>query len=94
MTSRQKVYSEEFKKNIVALYKNGKTYKQIVDEYGISSSAISNWVRQYGEVKLSDDTVMTAKQIEQLQKKAAALEEENIILKKAAAIFMQHSNKD
>jgi transposase len=38
--------------------------------------------------------VLTANQIRQLQKRLAALEEENIILKKAAAIFMQHSNKD
>jgi transposase len=38
---------------------------------------------------------MTAKQIKELQKRNAALEEENLILKKAiAAIFTPHSNRD
>jgi len=37
---------------------------------------------------------MTAKQIRELQKKNALLEEENLILKKAIAIFTPHSDKD
>ena len=87
-------YSEEFKKNIVTLHQNGKTYTQLISEYGISHSAIAGWVKQFSEVKLSDDTIMTAQQIDRLRKRNAELEEENIILKKAAAIFMQHSKKD
>ena len=43
---------------------------------------------------MDDNTIMTAKEIRQLLKEKAALEEENLILKKAAAIFMQASNKD
>ena len=42
------------------------------------------------EVKLDDQTVMTAKQIKELQKRNALLEEENLILKKALAIFTPH----
>ena len=42
------------------------------------------------EVKLDDQTVMTAKQIKELQKPNALLEEENLILKKAIAIFTPH----
>ena len=87
-------YSDEYKKNIVTLHQNGKTYSQLSSEYGISQNAISIWVRQFSEVRLSDDTVLTAQQIERLRKRNAELEEENIILKKAAAIFMQHSKKD
>ena len=37
---------------------------------------------------------MTAKQIKELQKRNAILEEENLILKKAIAIFTPHSNND
>ncbi len=40
---------------------------------------------------LEDNTVLTAKQIQELQKRNAQLEEENLILKKASAIFMQNS---
>ena len=39
-------YTEEFKKTIVSLYQSGKTYAQIQKEYGVSSSALSNWVRK------------------------------------------------
>lgn len=84
----------EFKKTIVNLCQSGKTYAQIKAEYGISSSALVNWVRQFSEVKLDDDTIVTAQQIKTLQKRNAQLEEENLILKKAIAIFTPHSSKD
>ena len=57
-------------------------------------SALAKWVRQYSEVKISDDSIMTARQIQELQKRNAQLEEENLILKKAIAIFTPRSNKD
>lgn len=45
-------------------------------------SALGKWIRQYSEVKTIDGDIMTAKQIKELQKRMAQLEEENIILKK------------
>ena len=48
----------------------------------------------YSEVKIDDDTILTAKQIKELQKRNAILEEENLILKKAIAIFMPNSNRN
>lgn len=89
-----KKYSNEFKKTIVNLYHSGKSYSQIHSEYGISTSALSNWIKTFSEVKIDDDTVMTAQQIKALQKRNAQLEEENLILKKAIAIFTPHSDKD
>lgn len=86
-------YTAEFKQTIVNLYHSGKSYSQIHNEYGISSSALSNWVKQYSEVKIDDDTVLTAQQIKALQKRNAQLEDENLILKKAIAIFTPHSDK-
>ena len=94
MSTLPKKYDESFKKNIVALHQNGKTQTQLAKEYGISVTAISRWVKQYSEIKIDDDTVMTAKQIKELQKRNAILEEENLILKKAIAIFTPHSNND
>ncbi len=94
MTNKQPQYDENFKKNIVALHQNGKTQTELSREYGISVSAISRWIKLYSEVKVDNDTVMTAKQIKELQKRNAQLEEENIILKKALAIFAPHSGKE
>ena len=83
-----------FQKSIVALYQNGKTQTQLAKEYGVSLSALGKWIRQYSEVKTIDGDIMTAKQIKELQKRMAQLEEENIILKKAIAIFTPHSDND
>jgi transposase len=78
----------------VNLYHSGKTYSQIKSEYGISSTALSNWIHQFSEVKIDENTVLTAQQIKELQKRNAQLEEENLILKKAIAIFTPHSDKE
>ena len=90
----QRKYSEDFKKTIVTLYESGKTYADIKKEYGIASSTLSGWVKKYSQVKIDDDTILTAQQIKALQKRNAELEEENLILKKAIAIFTPHSDRD
>ena len=87
-------YDEDFKKSIVTLYQNGRTQSQLSKEYGISMSAIGKWIKQYSSVRTEDGDVLTAKQIKELQKRNAQLEEENLILKKAIAIFTPHSDKD
>lgn len=93
-TKKKNQYTPKFKQTIVNLYHSGKTYAQIKTEYGVSHNALTNWIRQYSEVKLDDSTVLTAQQIKELQKRNAQLEEENLILKKAIAIFMPHSDND
>ena len=83
MAGKNQKYTQEFKQTIVDLYHSGKTYNQIKEEYGISHNALANWIKQYSEVKIDDNTVLTAKQIKELQKRNAQLEEENLILKKS-----------
>ena len=56
-------YTEEFKKSIVTLHQNGKSKSQLHREYGISFTAIKNWIKQYSEVKIDSDSVLTAKQV-------------------------------
>ena len=92
--SSPKKYSEELKKTIVTLYQSGKTYSETQKEYRVSSSALSNWVRKYSRVQVDDDTLLTAQQVKALQRRNAELEEENLILKKAIAIFTPHSDRD
>lgn len=87
-------YDEDFKKSLVSLYHNGKTQTQLCKEYGVSQSALAKWVKQYSTVEIDDGQVLTAKQVRALQKRNAQLEEENLILKKAIAIFTPHSSSD
>ena len=75
MAGKNQKYTQEFKQTIVDLYHSGKTYNQIKGEYGISHNALANWIKQYSEVKIDDNTVLTAKQIKELQKRNAQLEE-------------------
>ncbi len=87
-------YDEDFKKSIVSLYQNGKSQTSLSKEYGVSLSAINKWVKRYSEIKTEDGDVFTAKQIKELQKRNVQLEEKNLILKKAIAIFTPRSKND
>lgn len=87
-------YDEDFKKSLVTLHQSGKTQTQLCKEYGVSQSALAKWIRMYSTVEMSNGDVLTAKQVKDLQKRNALLEEENLILKKAIAIFTPHSNND
>lgn len=88
----QNKYDDDFKKSLVSLYQNGKTQAQLCKEYGVSKSALSKWIKQFSTVQTDDGEVLTAKQVKDLQKRNAQLEEENLILKKAIAIFTPHSD--
>jgi len=94
MTKPMPKYDEEFKKSIVTLHQSGKSQSELSREYGISMSALGKWIKNYSEVKIDEDTILTAKQIKELQKRNAMLEEENLILKKAIAIFTPASKRD
>lgn len=59
-----KRYDKEFKQPLVNLYQTGKTQSELCKDYGVSQTALSKWIKQYSQVKLEDNTVMTAKQIQ------------------------------
>ena len=88
-------YDEDFKQTLVNLYQSGgKTQAALCKEYGVSMTALARWIKQYSTVETDDGDILTAKQIKELQRRMAQLEEENLILKKAIAIFTPHSNND
>lgn len=87
-------YDEDFKQSLVNLYNDGTSQAKLSRDYGVSASALGKWIKLYSQVKLNDNQILTAKQVQELQKKNAQLAEENLILKKAAAIFTQPSNND
>ena len=87
-------YNEEFKQSIVSLYNSGRSSTQLCREYGMSSSTLHKWIKKYTQVKVSDTETMSMAEIQKMQKRLALLEEENLILKKAMAIFIKESKKD
>ena len=88
-------YDEDFKRTLVNLYQSGgKTQTALCKEYGVSQTALTRWIKQYSIVKTDESEVMTAKQVKELQRRLAQLEEENLILKKTIAIFTPHLDND
>lgn len=86
-------YDEDFKRTLVNIYNNGgKSQAALCSEYGIAPMTLSRWIKQYSTVETDDGEILTAKQVKDLQKRNAQLEEELMILKKAIAIFTPHSS--
>lgn len=89
----QKKYSREFKIETVKIVTDkGYTAKEAAKMTGVSYDTLAGWVREYkmhnevsfpgkGKLHPEDD------EMRRLKRKIADLEEENAILKKAAAIF-------
>ena len=83
-------YTEEFKRSLVSLYRNGKSQAQLCTEFGVSHSTLGKWVKFYSEDNSTSSEPISVSQFRSLQKQIARLEEENAILKKALAIFTPH----
>lgn len=73
-------YSEEFKKNIVKLYKNGNSVKKISENYNIPKSNIIAWSKKFQEIRINNKENITVKEIIDLKKELQKLIEENSIL--------------
>ncbi len=83
-------YSEEFKKQIVMLYQNGKSIIEIINEYGISKSAIYNWIKSFdhsGSFKAKDNRSNEKNELIYSRKELKKLRMENDILKQATLIM-------
>ncbi len=83
-------YSNEFKKQIVMLYQNGKSIVEIIKEYGISKSAVYQWIENFnnfGSFKVQDNRTVEENELIYLRKENQQLRMENDILKQAALII-------
>ena len=93
-----KTYSEEFKRDAVALYENsdGASLQQIANDLGVNRITLKNWITKYGahaSTSANETTVLSeAEQIRQLKKENALLREERDILRKAAKYFAEETN--
>lgn len=87
---KRRVFSQEFKRQVVELYKAGKPRKEIITDYDLTPSAFDKWVRQYDEPdekEIDDGLTPEQREIRELKKENAQLKLENEILKQAALIF-------
>jgi len=90
MTQKRRTFSTEFKKQVVALYENGKSRQEIVREYDLTASALDRWItqfRQSGSFKEKDNRLPEEQELIELRKRNKQLEMEVDILKQAALIM-------
>lgn len=85
--AKGKSYDETLKKTIVELYEQGKSATELAREYDLSVKNIYNWTKLYGTIKAEDGTLTNNKEIIELKKENARLQQEVEILKKAMVIF-------
>ena len=87
MAGKTKNYTEEFKKQIVALKQSGNSTAEISKEYQIAKSTITKWVNDYcksGSFKAKDNRTAEENELIRLRKDNKQLMMENDILKQAA----------
>jgi transposase len=90
MSSKRRTFSTEFKKQVVALYENGKSRQDIVREYELTASALDRWITQFkqsGSFKEKDNRPSVEQELIDLRKRNKQLEMEVDILKQAALIM-------
>ncbi|WJG70329.1 transposase [Spiroplasma ixodetis] len=83
-------YTDEFKKQIVALYQSGKSISYLVKEYNVTRAVTYKWIKQFtnsGSFKTKDNLSDLEKQLIQANKELKQLRMENDILKQAALII-------
>jgi transposase len=90
MSKKRRTFTTDFKKQLVALYENGKSRQDIVSEYELTSSALDRWILQFqqsGSFKEKDNRSPEEQELIELRKRNKQLEMEVDILKQAALIM-------
>ena len=90
MSVKRRTFSTDFKKQVVALYENGKSRQDIVKEYELTASALDRWItqfRQSGSFKEKANQSPEEQELIALRKRNKQLEMEVDILKQAALIM-------
>jgi transposase len=92
-----RVFSQEFKDQIVALHRSGRTAADIAEEFELSATTVSNWVRgadsQDKRRRASPSGETDQERIARLERELAKKEEELEILGKALAFFARKSDR-
>ena len=89
-----KAYPREFRDDVVAVAQRrepGVTIKEIADDFGISETCLQNWLRQ-ADVEAGRKPGVTSSEsaeLRELRKRNRLLEQENEVLRRAAAYSSQ-----
>ncbi|MFT7601216.1 MAG: transposase [Acidimicrobiales bacterium] len=83
-------YPREFRDDVVRVARQGDTpLAQLAEDFGVSEALIYNWMKQ---ADIDDGvrpglTQQEAEELREVKKRNRVLEEENLILRRAAAFF-------
>jgi transposase len=85
-------YTEQFMIQVAKAGLKARTYAEVAKQYGVSRQIVRKWTKLYGEYgdlafEPKGPEKCKDKEIAELKRKVADLEEENEILKKATAYF-------
>ena len=91
----RRTFTPQFKKEAVALLKQGRSATDVVQSLGIARSLLQRWKEQLGEKRLPEvfpgagRRAAEAEEVAELRKKLRRVTEERDILKKALAFFAE-----
>ena len=91
-------YPKEFRDDVVAVARGrdaGVTLKQIADDFGISEASLNNWLKA-ADIEAGNRLGVTSSESEELRalrRRAKLLEQENEVLRRAAAYLSQANLK-
>lgn len=91
----RKPYPPEFREQLVALVRAGRSPEELAQEFEPSAQSIRSWVAQADrdDGKRADGlTTQERKELQRLRRQVKQLETEREILKKAAAWFAQETD--
>jgi transposase len=94
MAKSQRVYTPEFRRQMVQLHRTGRSFDELAKEFGCTSWSIRQWVKQADrDVGRGDGGLSTAERQEltRLRRENRELKTERDILSKAAAWFAKES---
>jgi transposase len=92
-------YPQEFKDQLVALHRSGRSYMELGKEFNLAPTSISNWVRAAERAERAaagsakDGGESDAAKIRRLEKELAEKTEEVEILGKAVAFFARRTDQ-
>lgn len=92
--AKVKAFPPEFRQRAVELYRmSGRSIEVVAKELGVSSTTLSNWVRQsrIDSGESSGVSTVDREEVVRLRRENRRLEMENEILKRAAAFFAREN---
>ena len=93
--SRQRRYSEEFKRDAVALWRrSGRSIAEVARELGVNDMSLGLWIKKNDESEpMSEQDRADRAEAARLRKRVRELEEEVEILKRFTAYWVKDSGR-